>query len=72
MYCLQPLLIDMGVDLGRRYIRVAQHLLDNSQICAIAEEMRRKAVSQKVRINVFFQSGVPRVFFYDLPDPRCS
>ena len=30
MHSLQSLLIDMGVDLRGRYIRVAQHLLDDS------------------------------------------
>ena len=72
MHSLEPLLIDMGIDLGRRYVRVAQHLLDDSKIRAVAEQMRREAVPQKVRINVLFQSGALRVLFNDLPDPRCA
>ncbi len=36
MHSLQPLLIDMGVNLCRRYVGVAQHLLDDSQIRAVA------------------------------------
>ena len=72
MHSLEPLLIDMGIDLGRRYIRVTQHLLDDSKIRAIAEQMRCKAVPQKVRINVLFQSSPLRVFLNDLPDPRCG
>ena len=36
MHSLEPLLIDMGIDLGRRYVRVAQHLLNDSKICAVA------------------------------------
>jgi len=44
MHSLQPLLIDMGVDLRRRYVRVAQHLLDDSQIRAVAEQVRCEAV----------------------------
>jgi hypothetical protein len=36
MHSLQSLLIDMGVDLRRRYVRVAQHLLNDSQISAVA------------------------------------
>ena len=44
MHSLEPLLIDMGIDLGRRYVRVAQHLLDDSKIRAIAEQMRCEAV----------------------------
>ena len=72
MYSLEPLLIDMGIDLCRRYVRVAQHLLDDSQIRAVAKQMRCEAVPQKVRINVLFQSGPLRVLLHDLPDPRCG
>jgi hypothetical protein len=72
VHSLEPLLIDVGVDLGRRYVRVAQHLLNNSKISAVAEQMRCEAVPQQVRINVFFQSGAPRVLFNDLPNPRCG
>jgi len=72
MHSLQPLLIDMGVDLCRRYVRVTQHLLDDSQIRAIAEQMRCEAVPQKMRIDVLFQSGALRVLFNDLPDSRCG
>lgn len=72
MYSLQPLLIDMGVNLCCRYVRVAQHLLDDSQIRAVAKQMRCEAVPQKVRIDVLFQSGPLRVLLNDLPDPRCG
>ena len=72
MHSLEPLLIDMGVDLGRRNVRVAKHLLDDSKIRAVAEQMRCEAVPQKVRINVLFQSGALRVLFNDLPNPCCG
>ena len=72
MHSLEPLLIDMGVDLGRRYVRVAQHLLDDSKIRAVAKQMRCEAMPQKVGINVLFQSGALRVLFNDLPNPRCG
>jgi hypothetical protein len=72
MHSLQPLLIDMGVNLCRRYVRVAQHLLDDSQIRAVAEQMRCEAVAEKVRIDVLFQSGPLRVLLNDLPDPGCG
>ena len=72
MHSLEPLLIDMGVNLCRRYVGVAQHLLDDSKIRAVAEQMRCEAVAQKVRINVFVQSRALRVLFNDLPNPRCS
>jgi hypothetical protein len=72
MHSLEPLLIDMSVDLCRRYVRVAQHLLDDSKIRAVAEQMRCEAVPQKMRINVLFQSGALCVFLNDLPNPRCG
>lgn len=72
MHSLEPLLVDMGIDLGSRYVRVAQHLLDDSKIRAVAEEMRGEAMPQKMRINVLFQSGVLRVLLNDLPNPCCG
>ena len=71
MHSLEPLLVDMGINLGGRYIRVAQHLLDDSKIRAVAEKMRGEAVPQKMRINVLFQSGVLRVLLNDLPNSCC-
>ena len=72
MYSLQPLLIDMGVDLRCRYVGVAEHLLDNSQIRAVAEQMCCEAVAQQVRVNILLQSSPLRVFLNDLPDSCCS
>ena len=72
MHSFKPLLIDMGIDLGRRDVRVAKHLLDDSKIRAVAEQMRCEAVPQKMRINVLFQSGALCVFLNDLPNPRCG
>ena len=72
MHSLEPLLVDMGINLCGRYIRVAEHLLDNSKIRSIAEQMRGEAVPQKMRINVLFQSGVLRVLLNDLPNACCG
>ena len=49
MHSLEPLLIDMSINLGRRYVRVPQHLLDDSKIRAVAEQMRCEAVPQRMR-----------------------
>lgn len=65
----QPLLIDVRVNLCRGNIGVAEHFLDNAQIGAIAEQVRRKTVPEQVRINVLLQPGMMSVFFHDLPDP---
>ena len=40
----QPLLVDVRVNLGRRNIGVAEHFLDDPQVGAVAEQMRRKTV----------------------------
>ena len=53
---LQPLLVDMRVNLRGRNIRVAEHFLDNSQVRAIAEQMRRKTMAEKVGINIRLQA----------------
>jgi len=72
MHSFQSLLIDVRIDLRRRDIGVAEHFLDDAQICAVPQEMRREAVSQKMRINVLFESGAARMFLHDLPDTRCG
>src|SRR5437879_4416823 len=46
---LQPLAEHMGVDLRRRYIGVAEHLLDAAQIGAVIEEMAGEGVARPVR-----------------------
>jgi len=72
MDSFKPLLIDMRIDLRRRNISVAQHFLDDPQIGAVPEKMRREAMPEKVRVNILLQAGAPRVFFHDLPDTgRC-
>ena len=72
MHSLQPLLIDMSVNLCRRYIRMTQHFLDDSKIGAVAQKMRGEAVAQKMRVNILLQSGPLRVLLNDLPNPRCG
>jgi len=45
MDSFEPLLIDVGVNLCRGNIGVAEHFLDDAQIGAVAEQMRGKTVS---------------------------
>lgn len=71
MHSFQSLLIDVCINLRRRNVGVTKHFLDDTQIRAIPQEMRCEAVPQKVRVNVLFESGAPRMLFYDLPDARC-
>lgn len=72
MHSFKPLLINVRIDLRGGNIGVAQHFLDDPQIGAVPEQMRRETVPEKVWINIFLQSGPGRVFFYDLPDARCG
>jgi len=70
MHSFKPLLIDMRIDLRRRNIGVAEHLLNNPQIGAVSEKMGRETMAEKVRVNVLLQAGAPRVSLHDLPDTR--
>ena len=70
MYGFEPLLIDVGINLGRGNVGVAEHFLDNAQVGAVTEQVRGETVPEQMRINVFLQAGVPRNSFYDLPDAR--
>ncbi len=70
MDSLEALLIDMRVNLCGRNIRMTEHFLNNAQVGAIPQEVRRKTVPEKMGINVLLQPGVPRMFFHDLPDTR--
>src|SRR5262245_9227969 len=45
---LEPLAIDVRVDLGRRDVSVAQHLLYRSEVRPMLEQMRREAVTDHV------------------------
>ena len=72
MHRFQPLLIDMRIDLRRRNIGVTQHFLNNPQIGAVPQQMRRETVPEKVRVNIFLEPRALRVFFYDLPDAHCG
>ena len=72
MHRFQTLLIDMRINLGRGNIGMTEHFLNDAQISAIAEQMRGKTVSQKMRVNIRFQARFSGVFFHDLPGAhRC-
>ena len=71
MHSFKPLLVDVRVHLRRRNIGVPEHFLNDPQIGAIAKQVGREAMPEKVRVNVF-ESGALCVFFYDLPDARCG
>ena len=41
----------VGVELGRREVGVAQHLLHASEVRAALEEVRRERVAEEVRVD---------------------
>lgn len=47
----EPPLIHMGVDLGRGDVCVAQHLLDDTKIRAVIQQMGRKRMPQLMRMH---------------------
>src|SRR6202011_518051 len=68
----QPLLVDMGIHLRGRDIRVPEHFLDDSQIGPVAEQMRRETVPEQVRIDICLESRLAGNSFNDLPDSHCA
>src|SRR5919204_4166529 len=42
---------DMRVELGRREVGVAEHLLDASEVCATLEQVRRERMPEQVGMN---------------------
>ena len=71
MHSFQSLLINMSIDLRCGNVRMTEHFLDDAKISSVPQEMRRKAVPQKMRVDVLFESGAARMFLYDLPDTGC-
>ena len=72
MHSFKPLLDDVRVHLRRRNIGVPEHFLNDPQVGAIAKQVGREAMAEKVRVNIFLQPCTARMFFYDLPDARCG
>ena len=63
MDLLQSLIGDMGIDLRRGDGRMAEHRLDGADISAIPEEVGGEAVAQRMRMNVFHESGFLGIVF---------
>ncbi len=50
----------VGVELRRRKVGVAQHLLDRAEVGAALEQVRGEGVSQEVRVHPFrLEAGLP-------------
>ena len=61
--------IDVGIDLGGGDVGVAEKLLDDAQIGAVAQHVTGKGVAQDVGVDVFLDAGGTGNVFDDLPDP---
>src|SRR6476619_8175107 len=48
---------DVRIDLGRRQVLVTEQLLDDAQVGATVEEMRRERVPQRVRRDALGETG---------------
>ena len=46
---LQPFIKNVGIDLGGRYVRVSEQLLDDPQIRTILQNVACKGMTQDVR-----------------------
>ena len=48
----EPFLINVRVNLRSRYIHMAKHLLNTSQICPPSEQMRGETMPQSMRRQI--------------------
>ena len=68
MHGFEPLGIDVGVNLGGGHVGVAEQLLDDAQVCAVAQQMRGEGVPQEMGVDVYLEAGVQGDALEDLPD----
>jgi len=68
MEFFQSVLVDMGVDLGRSNVGVAQHDLHGAQVSAMGQEMGGKGVAQHVGGDGLADGGCQCRFLDDLPE----
>ena len=54
VHVLQFLLNHVGINLGRRNVRVTQHLLNRPKVRAVFQQMGRKGVAQGVGCDFLF------------------
>ena len=59
---------DVGVAVCRGNARMAQHLLDDTQICAIFKKVGCKRVAQRVRRNRARDSRLLGIAFHSIPN----
>ena len=65
---LQSVLCHMGIDLRRHEILMSEQFLYGSEIRSVVEKMRRKGMSQHMRMHTARQTGCLSCFFRDSLD----
>ena len=63
---LEPLLIDVGVDLGSGDVGMTQEFLNDAEVGPVFQEVGREGMPQEVRVDVLLNTGLLRAFFDDL------
>ncbi len=66
---LEPLPVDVGVDLGRADLRMAEHLLDHPEVGPPSEEMGGEGMPQNMGAGLLVNPGLPQVFPDQPPEP---
>ena len=64
---LDLLVHQAGVYLGGRDVRVAQHLLDGTQVCPILQQMGGEGMAQGVGRDVLFNTSLLLIVLDELP-----
>ena len=67
MHFFQPRVLDMSVDLRRLDAGVAEHFLDQSQVRAAGQQVRRETVPQTVWADLGIDSGAASIAFDQPP-----
>src|SRR5512137_1522676 len=65
----KPVPADVGVDLRRRDLAVAEHELDRAQVRPPLEQVRRERMPEDVGADLGGQAGLRGVLAEELPDP---
>ena len=63
---------EVRVDLRRRDVGVAEHLLQHAQVAAAGEQVRSERVAQRVRAHPVLQPAFARVALDDLVEPLAA
>ena len=68
IHSLQILFDELCIDLSGGNIAVTQHFLNRPEIRSVLEQMRRKAVPQRVRRDLLVDVRFFLIVFDDLPE----